>query len=73
MFTVGQHTQVYIAREALDFRKQIDGLSLYVQDVLGLNPLSTHVFVFRNRARDKVKVLYWCTGGQVACITFKLM
>lgn len=69
MFTVGQHTKVYIAREALDFRKQIDGLSLHVQDVLCLNPLSTHVFVFRNRARNKMKVLYWDANG--FCLLYK--
>ncbi len=69
MLTVGQHTKVYVAREPLDFRKQIDGLSLYVQDVLCLNPLSAHVFVFRNRTRDKAKVLYWDANG--FCLLYK--
>ena len=69
MFTIGQHTKVYIAREALDLRKQIDGLSLYVQEVLALNPLSAHVFVFRNRAKDKLKVLYWDSNG--FCLLYK--
>jgi len=69
MFTLSQHTKVYIARDALDFRKQIDGLSLYVQEVLLLNPLSAHVFVFRNRARDKLKVLVWDSNG--FCLLYK--
>jgi transposase len=69
MLTIGQHTRVYIAREALDMRKQIDGLSLYVQEVLDLNPLSAHVFVFRNRTKDKLKVLYWDSNG--FCLLYK--
>jgi transposase len=60
---------VYIAREALDMRKQIDGFALYVQEVLALNPLSTHMFVFRNRGGDKLKVLYWDTNG--FCLLYK--
>lgn len=60
---------MYIAREALDMRKQIDGLSLYVQEVLALNPLSAHVFVFRNRGKDKLKVLYWDSNG--FCLLYK--
>lgn len=69
MLTQNPHTKVYIARDALDFRKQIDGLSIYVQDVLELNPLSAHVFVFRNRGRDKIKVLYWDHNG--FCLLYK--
>lgn len=69
MLTLNPHTKVYIAREPLDFRKQIDGLSVYVQDVLALNPLSAHYFVFRNRGRDKIKVLYWDVNG--FCLLYK--
>lgn len=69
MLSVGAHTKVYIARQALDFRKQIDGLSVYVQEVLELDPLSEHLFVFRNRNRDKIKVLYWHGNG--FCLLYK--
>lgn len=69
MLTLNPHTKVYIARDALDFRKQIDGLSVYVQEVLALNPLSAHLFVFRNRTRDKLKVLYWDDNG--FCLLYK--
>lgn len=69
MFGLGQYTKVYIASEPLDFRKQIDGLSLYVQETLSLDPLSAHVFVFRNRARDKLKLLYWDSNG--FCLLYK--
>jgi len=69
MLTLNPHTKVYVASEGLDFRKQIDGLSIYVQDVLDLNPLSTHLFVFRNRNRDKIKILYWDSNG--FCLFYK--
>ena len=44
-------------------RKQIDGLAVLVEDVLQENPLSSHLFVFCNRARDKIKILFWHNNG----------
>lgn len=63
MFSVDVHTRVYIAKEPVDFRKQIDGLALIVQDTLQLDPFSAHLFVFSNRQRDKLKLLYWHHNG----------
>lgn len=63
MITLGAHTRVYLAVGATDMRKAIDGLSVLVQDVLEHDPLSSHLFVFCNRARDKVKVLFWHNNG----------
>lgn len=65
MFSIDAHTRVYIAAEPLDFRKQIDGLALAVQETLKLDPFSFHLFVFRNRHRDKLKMLYWHHNGYV--------
>ncbi|MEQ8233464.1 MAG: IS66 family insertion sequence element accessory protein TnpB [Gammaproteobacteria bacterium] len=56
---------VYVCVEPVDFRKQINGLSALVQDVLALDPFSEHLFVFRNRRRDRVKILYWERSGFV--------
>lgn len=44
-------------------RKSIDGLSVLVVDVLEQDPLSSHLFVFCNRLRDKIKILYWHNNG----------
>ena len=55
--------KVYVAAGATDLRKSIDGLSILVAQSLELNPLSGHLFVFRNRRRDLVKVLYWDRNG----------
>ena len=57
--------QIYLAREPVDLRKSIDGLSLLVSQVLGQNPFSAHLFVFTNRRRDKLKALSWDQNGFV--------
>jgi len=65
MFSIDAHTRVYIAEEPVDFRKQIDGLAMTVQETLQLDPFSAHLFVFRNRQCDKMKLLYWHHNGYV--------
>jgi len=65
MIGIDAHTRVYIAAEPLDFRRQIDGLALAVQETLALDPFSAHLFVFRNRRADKLKLLYWHHNGYV--------
>ncbi|MCJ8286364.1 IS66 family insertion sequence element accessory protein TnpB [Halomonas sp.] len=57
--------RVYLCREPVDMRKQIDGLSLLVQEAMDLNPFDEAVFVFTNRQRDKVKILFWERNGFV--------
>jgi len=55
--------QVYLATGVTDMRKSINGLSLMVSEQLVHDPFSGSVFVFCNRARDKLKILYWeCNG-----------
>lgn len=56
-------TQVYLYREAVDMRKQINGLASLVEGTMKLNPFSEALFVFLNRKRDTVKVLYWDRTG----------
>ena len=50
--------EVYLCREVVDFRKSINGLSILVEEQLGLNPFGPQLFVFCNRRRDKLKILY---------------
>ena len=63
MIGFGAHTRVYLALGATDMRKQIDGLAVLVEDVLAHDPLSSHLFVFCNRGRDKLKILFWHHNG----------
>ena len=63
MINIGQHTRVFLAAGVTDMRKSIDGLSILVVDALEQDPLSSHLFVFCNRGRDKIKILYWHNNG----------
>ena len=63
MIPFEQNITVYLYRNTVDFRKQIDGLSLIVQDAMALNPYAEALFVFSNRARDRIKILYWQRNG----------
>ena len=54
---------IYLAREPIDLRKSIDGLSVWVSQVLGHDPLQGQVFVFINRRGDKIKLLQWDRNG----------
>jgi len=63
MISLDAHTKVYLAAGATDLRKQIDGLAALVIDVLQADPFSHHVFVFCNRGRDKLKILFYHTNG----------
>lgn len=55
--------QVYLACGATDLRKSIDGLAALVQQAFALDPFTPALFVFCNRQRDKVKILYWEHNG----------
>lgn len=55
--------QVYLCREPIDFRKSICGLSVLVEQELELNPFGNALYVFINRHRNKIKVLYWHRNG----------
>lgn len=54
---------VYLCRDAIDFRKGINGLSILVEDALSLDPFSEQLFVFYNRRRNRIKILYWERSG----------
>ena len=55
--------RVYLACGSTDLRKSIDGLAAVVQEEFQLNPLSSAMFVFCNRGRDKLKILHWEHNG----------
>lgn len=63
MFGLSSAVRVYLATEPADMRKSFDGLAALAQGVLELDPLSGHLFVFVNRRRDRLKILYWDRDG----------
>lgn len=56
-------TEVYLCLKPVDFRKGINGLAALVEVQMALDLFSERLFVFTNRRRDKVKVLYWEGSG----------
>jgi transposase len=54
---------VYLCRDVVDFRKGINGLSILVEEALLKDPFSEQLYVFCNRRRDRVKILYWERSG----------
>jgi transposase len=63
MLTISPAVRIYIATGATDLRRSIDGLSALVRERLALDPLSGHLFLFRNRRGDRLKVLAWDRSG----------
>ncbi len=61
--------RVFICLEVTDMRKGFDGLAAATQELLGEDPLSGHLFVFFNRRRDRVKLLFWDRSG--LCLWYK--
>ena len=55
--------KIHLCTQPTDMRRGFDGLSGMVTTLLEQDPLSGHLFVFRNRNRDKLKILYWDTDG----------
>ena len=55
--------RVFVAVPPADLRKGYDGLAQLARDVVDQNPLSGHLFVFSNRKRDRIKILYWDRDG----------
>jgi transposase len=63
MMLLASHTRVFLALGSTDMRKAINSLSLLVEATLELDPFSGHLFVFCNRRRTMIKVLYWDRNG----------
>jgi len=55
--------RVFLAPGSTDMRKAINSLSTLVEGTLRLDPFSGHLFVFCNRGRSIIKILYWDRNG----------
>ena len=59
MLTLSPAVRIYVATGATDLRRSIDGLAALVREHFDLDPLSGHLFLFRNRRGDRLKTLAW--------------
>ena len=63
MLSLPSALHIFLAVEPADMRKGFDGSGQLVRERIAEDPLSGHLFVFRNRRRDRVKILYWDRDG----------
>ena len=63
MLSVPRSVRILLCREATDMRRAFDALARMALEVVGEDPLSGHLFVFRNKRGDRLKILYWDGDG----------
>jgi transposase len=63
MLSLPASVRVYLSTQPADMRKSFDGLCVLVQQVFQRDPLDGHLFLFLNRRRDRLKILYWDRDG----------
>ena len=63
MFSFPSQTRVYLAVQPVDMRKSFNGLWAEASEQLKEDPFSGALFVFANKRRDRLKILYWDGSG----------
>lgn len=68
MFALSPTLSVYLHRDPIDFRAGVNGLCAIVAQALTLDPFAPACFVFGNKRRDRVKLLFWHRNGFWLCM-----
>jgi len=63
MIGLPEQVSIYLYAQSVDFRKGFDGLTGVVTTRLGQQVTSGSLFLFVNRKQDRIKALWWETGG----------
>lgn len=63
MLSLPASVRIFVAVEPCDMRKGFDSLAAIVRERFGDDPLSGHLFVFRSRRGDRMKILWWDRDG----------
>ena len=63
MLSLPASVRIMLAVEPCDMRKGFDSLAAIVRETFGDDPLSGHLFVFRSRRGDRMKILWWDRDG----------
>ena len=65
MLSLSPATRIFLALSPIDGRKSFNGLCILVKETLGQEPTSGFLFVFVNKARNRLKILFWDGSGLV--------
>lgn len=63
MLSLPPSVRVFLCTEPTDMRRSFDTLAMMAEHVIQVSPFSGHLFVFRSRRGDRVKILYWDRSG----------
>jgi len=63
MLSVTQRHRIFLAVQPIDFRKGIDGIALVCKNKFSQDPMSGHYFVFHNKRKTDLKILYYDLQG----------
>lgn len=63
MLQLSKITNIYLAKDYVDFRKSIDGLVNIIHYEFNLDPYSQALFIFCNRNKDKLKIVHYDWNG----------
>ena len=67
MLSLSTATRIFVALDPVDMRQSFKGLYARVQTVLQEEPTSGHWFVFTNKPRNRLKILFWDGSGLFVC------
>jgi transposase len=65
MIDIFKNRAIWLYKPKIDFRKQMNGLIAVIVSKMGLRPNDGGIYIFRNRQRDKIKILFWDRNGFV--------
>jgi transposase len=70
MLSLSPATRIFVALAPVDMRRSFNGLYVDVQTVLSQDPLSGHLFLFTNKSKNRLKILFFDGSGLWVCSNY---